>query len=328
MSKMNRKLTAPEIQMRFNESHGKQISVSVVMERLQKAGLNGRISTKKPLLRRGNRKERLEWARVHKDWTVENWKQVLWTDESKFEIFGQKRRIYVRRGSSIRHIFFDHSSNFSKEENIKLMTFLKDYPIISKKTDHTSNQQKEAAWRLLADKFNSDATKFRSIKQLQQKYNNMKKSARKVRNGCRKIWETANWRWTTSSKAIGNHRVVKHYYGGVYQWSSSSAVYDSDAMRELPSSSGFDTSTPKAMLRKPVSKELSFIHKKKKTAFTPLETRKRIMIHSEKKIDLLSKKQGREMDLAQYAKEEHKLNMKHKEELHELELSFKKKCMN
>lgn len=100
MSKMNRKLTAPEIQMRFNESHGKQISVSVVKERLQKAGLNGRISTKKPLLRRGNRKKRLEWALAHKDWTGENWKQVLWTDESKFEMFGQKRRIYVRRGSS------------------------------------------------------------------------------------------------------------------------------------------------------------------------------------------------------------------------------------
>lgn len=100
MSKMNRKLTAPEIQMRFNESHDKQISVSVVKERLQIAGLNGRISTKKPLLRRGNRKKRLEWAHAHKDWTVEDWKQVLWTDESKFEIFGQKRRIYVRRGPS------------------------------------------------------------------------------------------------------------------------------------------------------------------------------------------------------------------------------------
>ncbi|XP_045456356.1 uncharacterized protein LOC123666205 [Melitaea cinxia] len=94
---------------------------------------------------------------------------------------------------------------------------------------------------------------------------------------------------------------------------------------ELRSSSGFDTSTPKAMLRKPVSKELSFIQKNKKTAFTPLETRKRIIIHTEKKIDLLNKKQGRELDLARYAKEEHELNMKHKQELHELELSFRKK---
>ena len=27
------------------------------------------------------------------------WKQVLWTDESKFEVFGNKRRVYVRRSA-------------------------------------------------------------------------------------------------------------------------------------------------------------------------------------------------------------------------------------
>lgn len=48
-------------------------------------------------------------------------------------------------------------------------------------------------------------------------------------------------------------------------------------------------------------------------------------MHAEKKIDLLNKKQGREIDLAQYAKEEHELNMKHKSELHELEMKFKNK---
>lgn len=91
MSKMNRKLTAPEIQMRFNESHDRQISLSTVKERLQKAGLNGRVSIKKPLLRRGNKKKRLEWAHAHKNWTVDDWKQVLWTDESKFEIWAKTK---------------------------------------------------------------------------------------------------------------------------------------------------------------------------------------------------------------------------------------------
>lgn len=58
---------------------------------------------------------------------------------------------------------------------------LKDYPVInSKKTDHASNNQKEAAWRVLTTVFNSDATRYRSTKQLQQKYNNLKKTARKV----------------------------------------------------------------------------------------------------------------------------------------------------
>lgn len=53
MSKRNRKLTAPEIQSRFNENHEHQISVTTVKDRLHKAGLWGRVSTRKPFFRRG-----------------------------------------------------------------------------------------------------------------------------------------------------------------------------------------------------------------------------------------------------------------------------------
>lgn len=64
----------------------------------------------------------------------------------------------------------------------KLKWLLKEFPTItSKKTDCASNQQKEVAWRSLAEKFNSDATTYRTVKQLQQKFNNMKKNARKVK---------------------------------------------------------------------------------------------------------------------------------------------------
>ena len=30
---------------------------------------------------------------------MDEWKQVLWTDESKFEVFGNKRRVYIRRSA-------------------------------------------------------------------------------------------------------------------------------------------------------------------------------------------------------------------------------------
>lgn len=33
----------------------------------------------------------------HKKWTKEDGYKMLWTDESKFEQFGNKRRVYVRR---------------------------------------------------------------------------------------------------------------------------------------------------------------------------------------------------------------------------------------
>ena len=34
---------------------------------------------------------------MHKDWTIEQWNNGLWTDESKFEIFSSNRRVYVQR---------------------------------------------------------------------------------------------------------------------------------------------------------------------------------------------------------------------------------------
>ena len=41
-------------------------------------------------------KKRLAWAMKHHQWTTENWKRVLWTNESTFEIFGSSRRVFVR----------------------------------------------------------------------------------------------------------------------------------------------------------------------------------------------------------------------------------------
>ena len=49
------------------------------------------------MLRIGNKKKRLQWAIEHQNWTEGDWGKVLWTDESKFELFGQRRRIYIRR---------------------------------------------------------------------------------------------------------------------------------------------------------------------------------------------------------------------------------------
>ena len=47
--------------------------------------LHGQIATKKPLLTKSKKKKRGAWNR--KEWTLDQWKSVLWSDESKFEIF-------------------------------------------------------------------------------------------------------------------------------------------------------------------------------------------------------------------------------------------------
>lgn len=100
VSKRNRRLTAQEITAGFNSGHNKEISVDTVKRRLRSADLFGRIAVRKPMLRSQNKKKRLLWAQKHSNWTTEDFKKVLWTDESKFEVFGSNRRIYVRRSKN------------------------------------------------------------------------------------------------------------------------------------------------------------------------------------------------------------------------------------
>ena len=44
---------------------------------------------------KANNVKRFQWALAHKHWTREQWIKELWTDESKFKIFGSYRRVYV-----------------------------------------------------------------------------------------------------------------------------------------------------------------------------------------------------------------------------------------
>jgi hypothetical protein len=59
---------------------------------LRESGLHGRIAAKKPLLKDTNN-QKTWWDKKHEQWTLDQWKPVLWSDESKFESFGSNRRV-------------------------------------------------------------------------------------------------------------------------------------------------------------------------------------------------------------------------------------------
>ena len=96
-SKRNRMKTVPVLTYEFNLTRKKRVSYSCVRRGLKKSSLVGRVAAKKPLLRPANIKKRLLFAKQHVNWTKEQWRRVLFTDESKFELFGGKRRTFVRR---------------------------------------------------------------------------------------------------------------------------------------------------------------------------------------------------------------------------------------
>ena len=92
-------IPASEIAAQLNASQcssNRHISTSTVQRRLCESGLHGRISAKKPLLKDTNKKKRLAWAKKHEQWTLDPWKSVLWSDESKLEIFGSNHCVFVR----------------------------------------------------------------------------------------------------------------------------------------------------------------------------------------------------------------------------------------
>ncbi|GJQ66481.1 hypothetical protein Trydic_g4475 [Trypoxylus dichotomus] len=92
---------APKIVAEFDRYRLRKVSVNTVQRRLRQADFHVRTATGKPLLRRGNKQRRLQWAKAHKNWTEENFRKVLWSDESKFEVL-DNRQVFVRRSAKER----------------------------------------------------------------------------------------------------------------------------------------------------------------------------------------------------------------------------------
>ena len=88
----------------LNLTRNEKISPSTVRRSLKKFELIGRVAAAKPLLRKANIKKRLAWAREHQLWTLDQWYRVLFTDETKSEIFGNNRRLFVRRRPGERYL--------------------------------------------------------------------------------------------------------------------------------------------------------------------------------------------------------------------------------
>jgi hypothetical protein len=72
-------------------------AVQALLEKHKETGNveDRRLAAKEPYLRRGNKGKRLNYARKHRNWGAEKWQQLLWTVESKCEIFSCSRKHLV-----------------------------------------------------------------------------------------------------------------------------------------------------------------------------------------------------------------------------------------
>lgn len=93
----NPKVTAPKLAEHIANISQKSIHPRTIQRTLKDNGFRRRTPRKKPLLSEKNRKLRLEFAKEHKEKGIDFWKKVLFTDESKFNIFGSDGRAKVWR---------------------------------------------------------------------------------------------------------------------------------------------------------------------------------------------------------------------------------------
>jgi len=86
--------SAVEAQKVLEEKENINISAPTIRRILRNNGLVSRVKRKKPYLSKEHQKRRLEFAKKYENWTIEDWSRVIWSDESKFKIFGSDGKQY------------------------------------------------------------------------------------------------------------------------------------------------------------------------------------------------------------------------------------------
>lgn len=97
LSLQDRRASSADLKQRWENATGLQTSTRTVRRRLFCMGLPARRPVKKPLLTTRMRQARLKWAREHQSWLLADWRKVIFSDESKFNLHGSDGKLYVRR---------------------------------------------------------------------------------------------------------------------------------------------------------------------------------------------------------------------------------------
>ncbi len=94
--KKNPKITVAELQRCIREM-GESCRKSTITAALHQSGLYGRVARRKPLLSARHMKARMEFAKKHLKDSKMVTNKILWSDETKIELFGLNSKRYVEK---------------------------------------------------------------------------------------------------------------------------------------------------------------------------------------------------------------------------------------
>ncbi len=86
----DRKATVTPITTRYNQDMQNTISEHTTRRTLKQMGYSSRRPHRVLLLSAKNRKRRLQFTQAHRNWTIEDWKNIAWSDESRFLLRGSE----------------------------------------------------------------------------------------------------------------------------------------------------------------------------------------------------------------------------------------------
>lgn len=92
--------SAVKVSEELSRKSGVKVSASTIRRALHNNGLFGRIPRKKPLISKTNQQRRLNFAKKYQNHDSSFWKNVLFSDESKFEVFGKKTATKIWRSKN------------------------------------------------------------------------------------------------------------------------------------------------------------------------------------------------------------------------------------
>jgi len=84
-----RSKTGTDVRKRLEADTGIKVCDRTVRNAFREAGLAAVEKETKPMLSPANIKARLEFAKSHQNWTVDDWKRIIWSDEKKSIVFAQ-----------------------------------------------------------------------------------------------------------------------------------------------------------------------------------------------------------------------------------------------
>ena len=102
----NPRLSVPQLRPLVENVAGKMMSDQTVRRALWKHGYHGRIPRKRPYVNKVNRRNRLSFAKEHIHKDQEFWDSVIWSDESKINIYGSDgiNRVWRKSNKDNDHI--------------------------------------------------------------------------------------------------------------------------------------------------------------------------------------------------------------------------------